>query len=189
MSDDPHAAARAMYEDYCARAATLARHRAYADAVVRATSNAGQTPVEPLATLGKGGGPLRCDVCEKPMILEGGEFHGVYADEAWRRNPQPGWVSWMKGGMVVQIESNRTLRVYHGYPGRSGCVLKADRARDQARAEFTARMADVPVSANLAAIRAYLKVAAPDQATDAVMSDVYKVLFVFDPGLGINTLV
>ena len=92
MTDD-HAAAKAMYQQYLARVGALQRLRRYADDVAKATAGAGQTPVEPLATMGKNGGPLLCDVCEKPMILEGGAFQGVYADEAWRRNPKKGWTS------------------------------------------------------------------------------------------------
>src|SRR5438477_12727377 len=116
---DKHAAAKAMYQDYLARSAVLERNRRYAADVAKATSGSGQTPVEPLATMGKGGGPLLCDVCRKPMILEGGGYQGVHADEAWRRNPNKGWRSWISGGMVVRIETNGTLRIYHGYPGRS----------------------------------------------------------------------
>src|SRR5215207_1373129 len=127
---DQHAAAKAMYQEYLARAAVLERNRRFADEVAKATSGAGQTPVEPLATMGKGGGPLLCDVCRKPMILEGGGFQGVYADEGWRRNPKRGWMSFISGGMVVRIETNGTLRIYHGYPGRSGCVKTADRTEE-----------------------------------------------------------
>ena len=81
--------------------------------------------------MGKGGGPLLCDVCRKPMILEGGGFQGVHADEAWRRNPKKGWTSWISGGMVVRIETNGTLRIFHSYPGRSGCVKTADKADEK----------------------------------------------------------
>jgi hypothetical protein len=181
---DQHATAKAMYQDYLARAVVLERLRRYADAVAKATSGAGQTPVEPLATMGKNGGPLLCDVCQKPMILEGGPFQGVYADEAWRRNPKKGWKSWISGGMVVRIETNGTLRIYHGYPGRSGCVQKADKAEDRDRAEFQANPPDV--SAKLKLLSAYFKAEMPDKASDAVLSDIYRVLFVYDPGLGLN---
>jgi hypothetical protein len=184
---DPHADAKLLYLDYLARLEVLERHRAYAKAVAKATgAGSGQTPVEPLATMGKDGGPLRCDVCRDPMILEGGRYQGVFADEAWRKNPQKGWTSWISGGMVVQIEGNGTLRVYHGYPGRSGCVTKADRADRAARAAFAKQANSADTSTKLAAVRAYLKAELPAQHNDAVMSDVYKVLFVFDPGLGIN---
>lgn len=183
-----HATAKALYQDYLARAANLERHRRYAADVASATAGAGQTPVEPLATMGKDGGPLLCDVCGKPMILEGGSYNGVFADEAWRRNPKKGWVSWISGGMVVRIESNGTLRIYHGYPGRSGCIKVADKADDKARAEFRARYDSAAVSANLDLLSAYFKAELPENDTDAVLSDIYKVLFTYDPGLGINSL-
>lgn len=184
---DEHAAARAIYQDYLARAAVLERCRRYAAEVSTATSGAGQTPVEPLATMGKGGGPLLCDVCRKPMILEGGRFHRVHADEAWRRNPQRGWTSWIYGGMVVRIETNGTLRIYHGYPGRSGCVLKADAADERDRAAFREQSSAADVSAKLKLLRAYFKAELPEKNTDAVLSDIYGVMFVYDPGLGINS--
>ena len=183
---DEHAAAKAMYRDYLARVAVLERQRRFAVEVERATSGSGQTPVEPLATMGKKGGPLLCDVCRKPMILEGGAFQGVYADEAWRRNPQKGWCSWISGGMVVRIETNGTLRIYHGYPGRSGCVQKADKADEKERAEFRERNDANEVSAKLKLLRMYFKAELPEKNSDAVLSDIYAVLFVYDPGLGVN---
>lgn len=187
MSDE-HATAKALYADFLARSAVLERHRRFADDVVRATPGAGQTPVEPLATMGRNGGPLLCDVCGKPMILEGGEYNGVPADEAWRRNPTKGWTSWILGGMVVRIESNGTLRIYHGYPGQSGCVESADRADEKDRAEFRERSNAADVSAKLKLLRGYFKAELPDKDTDAFLTEIYKVLFVYDPGLGINSL-
>ena len=186
MTDD-HAAAKAMYQEYLARAAVIERHRRFAEDVAKATSGSGQTPVEPLATMGKNGGPLLCDVCRKPMILEGGAFQGVYADAAWRQNPKKGWASWISGGMVVRIETNGTLRIYHGYPGRSGCVKVADKADDKDRAEFRERDNPAEVSAKLALLSAYFKAEMPENNNDAVKSDIYRVLFVYDPGLGINS--
>ena len=184
---DKHAEAKAIYAEYLKRAKVLERLRRYADDVAKATSGPGQTPVEPLATMGKNGGPLLCDVCKKPMILEGAPFHGVLADEGWRRNPRKGWASWISGGMVVRIETNGTLRIYHGYPGRSGCVQKADKAEEKERAEFKERNEAMNVSAKLGLLRAYFKAEMPDKNNDAVLSDIYKVLFVYDPGLGINS--
>jgi hypothetical protein len=184
---DPHAAAKAMYQDYLARAAVLERRRRLAADVMTATSADGQTPVEPLATMGRNGGPLLCDVCGKPMILEGAGFQGVFADEAWRRHPVKGWVSWISGGMVVRIETNGTLRIYHGYPGRSGCVVSADQADKQRRADFRARSSSDASMAKLDLISAYLKAELPDKDNDAVLTDIYKVLFDYDPGLGINS--
>jgi hypothetical protein len=187
MTDD-HAEAKAIYKDYLARMAALERHRAYASDVAKATSGSGQTPVEPLATMGKNGGPLLCDICNKPMILEGDVYNGMYADEAWRRNPRQGWESWISGGMVVRIETNGTLRVYHGYPGRSGCVLKADKADEKARASFRAHASTIDVPAKLDLLAAYFKAEMPENNTDAVLTDIYRVLYVYDPGLGVNSL-
>jgi hypothetical protein len=183
----PHAAAKAMYQDYLARSAILERCRRFADDVTRATSGSGQTPVEPLATMGHDGGPLLCDVCRKPMILEGGAYDGMYADEAWRRNPEKGWMSWISRGMVVRIESNGTLRIYHGYPGRSGCVRTADSADRKDRAEFRARSASDTSMAKLDLLSAYFKAELPENDSDHVLTDIYKVLFDYDPGLGINS--
>ena len=183
---DEHAAAKAIYQEYLARAAILDRHRRFADEVAKATAGSGQTPVEPLATMGKNGGPLLCDVCKKPMILEGGSFQGVYADEAWRRNPRKGWCSWISGGMVVLLESNGTLRVYHGYPGRSGCVKTADKNDERERTAFKENSNQQEVSDKLKLLRAYFKAELPDKNNDGVLSDIFKVLFVYDPGLGIN---
>lgn len=186
MTDD-HAAAKAMYQDYLARSVVLERHRRYAADVAKATSGSGQTPVCPLATMGKGGGPLQCDICGKPMILEGGAYQGVYADEAWRRSPKKGWTSWIAGGMVVRIETNGTLRIYHGYPGRSGCVQAADKADEKDRAAFRARSEAMDVSAKLELLSAYFKAELPENDSDAVLSEIYRVLFVYDPGLGVNS--
>ena len=183
---DPHAAAKAMYQDYLARSAVLERRRRLATDVMQATSASGQTPVEPLATMGKSGGPLLCDVCSKPMILEGGGYQGVFADEAWRRNPTKGWVSWISGGMVVRIETNGTLRIYHGYPGRSGCVQTADSADKKSRADFRARKSDTSME-KLDLISAYFKAELPGHDNDTVLTDIYRVLFDYDPGLGINS--
>jgi hypothetical protein len=45
---------------------------------------------------------------------------------------------------------------------------------------------DVP--AKLKLLRAYFAAELPEKNTDAVLSDIYSVLFVYDPGLGINAL-
>jgi hypothetical protein len=187
MSDE-HAKARAIYEDYLARSAVLERNRRFAAEVVRATSGNGQTPVQPLATMGKHGGPLLCDVCGTPMILEGGGFHGVTADRAWRQNPLEGWTSWIAGGMVVRIETNGTLRIFHGYPNRSGCVLKADKVDYQERAAYRRSFAKDAAMAKLDLLSAYFKAELPDKDNDGVLSDIYRVLFDYDPGLGINAI-
>ena len=55
MTDD-HATARAIYQEYLAHSAVLERYGRHAADAVKATSGPSQTPVEPLATMGKGGG-------------------------------------------------------------------------------------------------------------------------------------
>ena len=175
-----------MYDSFLARAAVLERRRDYAKDVVAATSGSGQTPVEPLATMGKNGGPLLCDECGKPMILEGAGFQGVYADEAWRRNAHRNWTSWISGGMVVRVESNGTLRVYHGYPKRSGCVVAADKTEAQNRADHRARKNDDAAMASLDLLSAYFKAELPDKNNDATLTAIYQVLFDYNPGLGCN---
>ena len=184
---DRHAVAKAMYQEYLARSAVLERLRPYAADVAKATSGAGQTPVQPLATMGKNGGPLICDVCGKPMILEGGGFQGVYADEGWRRNPKKGWLSYISQGLVVRIETNGTLRIYHGYPNRSGCVQLADKADKAARAEFRVRSSSDASMAQLDLLSAYFKAELPEKNNDAVLTAIYQVLFDYDPGLGVNS--
>src|SRR5262249_13686548 len=106
-----HTEAREIYQAYLKKIDELELHRAYAEQVANATAGRGQTPVRPLATLGTNGGPLLCDHCGKPIVLEGGRFHGVAADAAWERNPSDDWTSWILGGMVVEIRCNGTLRI------------------------------------------------------------------------------
>src|SRR5262245_58664166 len=109
-----HTEARETYQDYLKKTEELEVQAAYADQVAQATAGHGQTPVRPLATMGTNGGPLLCDHCGKPIVLEGGPFHGVTADVAWKKNPVANWASWILGGMVVEIQTNGTLRIYHG---------------------------------------------------------------------------
>ncbi len=169
---DDHTEAKRLYHDYLERAPVLKRCREYAAKVAAATEGSSMTPVEPLATMGPAGGPLLCDVCGKPQNLEGGGYNGVPADEAWRQNPRPGWESYVLGGVVILIETNGTLRVYHGYPGRSGCVLKADAASKDMR--------------RLDLLSAYFKAEMPQNDNDGVLGDIDRVLFSYDPGLGVN---
>jgi len=60
--------------------------------------------------------PNYSDVWWKADDFEGGAYQGVYADEAWRRNPKKGWMSYIPRGIVRGIETNGTLRIFHGYP-------------------------------------------------------------------------
>jgi hypothetical protein len=129
--------------------------------------------------MGGDGGPLLCDVCKKPMRLEGGGFQNVNADVAWQRSPKKGWVSYISGGMVVRIETNGTLRIYHGYPGRSGCIQTADRVSRKSphsREE---------VSALLDELSRYLRAEGLSD-DDNVLNDVFRTMLTYDPGLGVN---
>jgi hypothetical protein len=182
-----HAAARELYEAYLTRAAELEAHRAYADRVARATGGPGQTPVRPLATMGTGGGPLLCDRCGKPMLLEGEPYHGLTADAAWERNPAGDWRSWILGGMVVEIAVNGTLRIYHGYPGRRDrqCCNAARRADEEAQARFVSRKCPETFDRLLA----FLEDEFPDLSERErfrLLNEVVNTLFDYDPGIGVN---
>lgn len=182
-----HTEAREIYRAYLKKLEDLKPHQDYADQVARATGGPGQTPVCPLATMGTGGGPLLCDHCKKPIVLEGGQFHGVNADEAWARNPQDKWVSWILGGMVVEVQVNGTLRIYHGYPGRSNkycCNVASERDR-KAREKFEAN----PRPAKEKMLLAFLEDEFPDQPQAAhysLLSKIMDAVYSYDPGLGIN---
>lgn len=181
-----HTEARDLYRAYLRKNAELEVHRAYAERVARATSGPGQTPVRPLATMGTDGGPLLCDHCRKPIVLEGGPFHGVAADVAWGRNPSDGWNSWIKGGMVVEIQTNGTLRIYHGYPGQGkGCCNVASRKDAEAREEFESRR----VVKNPEPVLAFLEHEFPDVAAKArldLLNAILDAMYSYDPGIGIN---
>lgn len=120
-----HSEGRALYEEFVRVGPVLEAHRAYADRVAEALNSPSMTPVEPLATAGPGGGPLLCDVCGKPIPLEGGRYHKVPADVAWAANPVKGWKSFVSGGLVIRLLPNGTLRIYHGYPGHDGHCCEA----------------------------------------------------------------
>jgi hypothetical protein len=182
-----HTEARAIYEAYLQKTEELEAHRAYAERVARATGGPGQTPVRPLATMGTDGGPLLCDHCGKPILLEGGRFHGVAADVAWRQNPGGDWKSWILGGMVVEITLNGTLRIYHGYPGRNDkhCCNVARRNEEKAQAEFRSRK--TPETFHLLA--AFLQDEFPrmtDRERLDLLNDILNTVFSYDPGIGIN---
>lgn len=182
-----HREAREIYLAHLRKIEELKPHRAYAEAVVRATSGVGQTPVRPLATLGPGGGPLLCDHCRKPMVLEGGRFHGVPADVAWQQNPVEEWRSWILGGMVVEVMLNGTLRIYHGYPGHSGkqCCNIASKEDKKARENFvSARRPE-----HLPMILAFLEDQFPGMPREGrfnLLNQILDTVFWYDPGIGIN---
>lgn len=184
-----HTAARELYNRYLARLAELAPLREYAAAVCRATAGKGKTPVMPLATMGANGGPLLCDHCGKPMILEGGAFDRKYVDAAWKANPNrgPGWVSYISGGVVIEVTTNGTLRVYHGHVGNQSheCSAKGKAAEEAADAAFSGRI----TTEQLNALFAFASHEFPDMTERErcdVVNGVVNTLFSFDPGTGIN---
>lgn len=182
-----HSEARAVYEAYLKKVEELEVHRAYAERVAKATGGPGMTPVRPLATMGTGGGPLLCDHCRKPIVLEGDRYHGMNADAAWQRNPRDGWVSWILGGMVVEIAVNGTLRIYHGYPGQSSkhCCNAARRKEEKAEKAF--KSGKTPEKYNQ--LLAFLQDEFPDMAEKALWSllnEILNTMYGYDPGIGIN---
>ena len=184
---ESHAEARVIYRRYLQKVAALQVHREYAEQVSKATAGRGQTPVRPLATMGTGGGPLLCDQCGQPIVLEGGDCHGMSADEAWKLRARNRWTSWILGGMVVEIETNGTLRIYHGYPDRSAsdCCNVASRKDEQARAahDSSARTGKWPMI--LAFIEhEFLDLPTPSQTE--LLNDILDTVYEYDPGLGVN---
>ena len=182
-----HSRAREIYHAYLKKVEELDVHRAYAERVAEATAGRGQTPVRPLATMGTAGGPLRCDHCGKPIVLEGRPFHGVAADVAWAAGPQQDWASYILGGMVVEIQTNGTLRIYHGYPRRNAghCCNVASRRDREARDRFKSAMAaEVP-----GLIRAFLEDEFPDRTGEErrdLLQEIVQTMYAYDPGIGIN---
>ena len=182
-----HAEAREIYRAYLKKKEQLKVHQAYAERVARATSGPGQTPVWPLATMGTNGGPLLCDHCGKAIVLEGGRFHKVAADVAWKQNPVANWTSWILGGLVVEIQTNGTLRIYHGYPGRGNnhCCNVASRKDEQAQARFKSEKS--PEKYNL--LLAFLEHEFPDRTEKQrldLLNEILNTLYSYDPGIGVN---
>lgn len=175
---------REIYKSFRKKKEKLEIYKAYARRVGKATRGAGMTPVKPLATMGPNGGPLLCDICNKPMILEGGSFHKVYADVAWKRNPKNDWVSFISGGMVVEIQTNGTLRIYHGYIGRcdSHCCNIASKQDEEARSKHK-----IPKGSER--ILPFLEQEFPDktdQEREDLFNEIYDVMYKYDPGFGVN---
>ena len=181
-----HTEAREIYQAYLKKVEELEVYRAYAREVARATNGHGMTPVRPLATMGTNGGPLLCDQCGKPIVLEGGPYHGMGADAAWRKNPRDDWTSWILGGMIVEIQTNGTLRIYHGYPGRNNhCCNIASREDKKARENFGPTRGREKQKILLA----FLEHEFPDMSKDErwdLLNKILDTLYGYDPGLGVN---
>jgi hypothetical protein len=184
-----HSEAKKIYESYLKRSEELEAHRAYADRVVKASAGSGQTPVYPLATMGTDGGALLCDYCRKPIVLEGGQFHGMNADDAWAKhsNPTESWRSWILGGLVVELQVNGTLRIYHGYPGRKDkqcCNVVVE--RDKKAREDYEKSKPVP---NREMLLAFFEDEFPAMTKTeryAMFNKVVDIIYTYDPGYGVN---
>jgi hypothetical protein len=182
-----HTEAREIYQAYVKKIEELEAHRAYAERIADATAGHGQTPVRPLATMGPNGGPLLCDHCGKAIVLEGGRFHGVTADAAWKENPNDHWTSWILGGLVVEIHTNGTLRIYHGYPGYNDnqCCNVASREHGKARAKFDSGKGSEKKNLLLA----FIEHEFPDLTGEGrldLLSKILDTMYTYDPGIGIN---
>lgn len=189
-----HAQAREIYQAYLDRLEVMEQYQVYAKLVVDATGGSSQTPVKPLATMGSNSEALLCDLCGKPMILEGGGFQGVYVDQAWKSNGgKVNWRSYISGGMTLQLQTNGTLRVYHGYT-TSGCCRTATEADTKARAEFRAsengKLMETSDRLDLlfAFVRDELMVGFSEDDHWKMVNKIHKVMFGYDPGLGVNFL-
>jgi hypothetical protein len=178
--------AATLFTQYQAKLADLIRHQKYAHEVVMATDGKGMTPVKPLATMGTKGGALLCDHCGKPIILEGGAFNNVYADKAWEKRKDDKWVSYIKGGLVVEVVENGTLRIYHGYMGNNrDCCNVALTLRNEAESKHKT---EVPKD-TIPNLLKYLQQEYPTKTTSEqyqTINDVIKVMFGFDVGFGVN---
>lgn len=181
---DKHEKARAIYATYLQKKKDLEPQVEYAQRVVVATNSVGMTPVEPLATMGCNGGPLICDVCSKPIILEGGNFHGVYADAAWKRNPISGWKSYIKGGVVFEVQCNGTLRVYHGYSYGSpkDCCNVASKQQEEAERGYDRST----LLSHCKMITEFVREELPNLPLHETVNDILNTVFGYDPGLGVN---
>ncbi len=181
-----HSEAKAIYEKYLVKKAVLVANQEYAMRVAKATDGVSKTPVRPLATMGCNGGPLLCDYCLKPIVLESTPVYNVPADEAWARHPElhdKQWVSYIKGGLIVYIAENGTLRIYHGYSRANDCDAK-DMTR--IKAESDAWTTDFSKANSIWKFLDDEFQDKPHDEKNALLSDIMKVMFSYDPGIGVN---
>ena len=102
-------------------------------------------------------------------------------------NPSPDWTSWILGGLVVEIHTNGTLRIYHGYPGRNDnqCCNTASREYEKARATFESGKG----SANIKVLLAFIEQEFPDMTQEGrldLLNNILDAMYAYDPGIGIN---
>lgn len=181
-----HDEAKAIYAAYLKKIEELKPHQEYALKVAHATDGPSKTPVKPLATMGCNGGALLCDHCGKAIILESAPYYNVPADVAWASNPsrEQNWVSYIKGGLMIRIVDNGTLRIYHGYDGTPDhCCTVAKAQMDAAEAKHVRDMSKFSILLKYFEEEFPQK---PDDERQKLASHVFNVMFSFDPGIGVN---
>jgi hypothetical protein len=138
----------------------------------------------PLAIMGTNGGPILCDSCNKQIPLEGGQFQGVGAGNAWRATPDAknNWCSFISGGVTFMQESNGTLRVYHGY--ESGCLKKDPKEKE--RAAFVRKSMPFAIREKLDAFLEGEQGMLDKDQRKMLINAVISSLFNYDPGIGVN---
>src|SRR5262249_7212748 len=106
---------------------------------------------------------------------------------AWKQSPRDNWTSYVLGGMVVEIQVNGTLRIYHGYPGRDDnqCCNAAAREHKKAQAAFDSG----EWSAKAALLLAFLEHERTDLTSEQqleLLNEILDTTYSYDPGFGIN---
>lgn len=180
-----------LYDNYLAKKRLYEVHQRYAEQVAKATHGSGMTPVKPLATMGCNGGALLCDHCGKPMILEGGNFNRVPVDVAWAKQSPTlriNWVSWISGGMVVEIAPNGTLRIYHGHLGNHAneCSAKAAKQMEQEEQKANASETKRRMCKSVTEYVAYVFPELSQNERTTLVNDILNTMYNYDPGIGIN---
>ena len=174
-----------IYNKFLVKRENRKKHIKYGEFICDQLKGVGMTPVEPLATMGNNDGPLLCDVCNKPIVLEGGKFNNITADIGWRLNPVKGWKSWILGGLVVRLTINGTLRIYHGYPDREGhCCTIGMRGEEGNEKRFVSTKKE-----NINRFDEFLLKEMKMEDEKERMKELNELLvlmFDFDPGEGVN---
>jgi hypothetical protein len=185
---DKHEEARQIYQDYLNKIEEMKPQLEYSEHVIReVTKGRGMTPVMPLAIMGTGGGPILCDHCHKPIPLEGGNYHGVPANVAWKsvESPSPQWTSYILGGLVTFQHSNKTARFYHGYEGNpNSCYNLAMKELDAAEEAFNKTKMNTGQVSSL--LRKFLEEEIPEKDNGQLVMHITNTLYGYDPGIGIN---
>lgn len=174
--------ARELYAAFKVKKEELVKHQEYAQKVITATEGGGMTPVEPLATMGCNGGPLLCDHCKKPILLEGGAFNRMPADEAWaKQSPvnRINWKAYISGGLVVELQTNYTVRIYHGYPNVAAHCCEIALREDTAKRDAHKLVIDKQMVDDLLEVIQELD-------KYKILNEVLNLMFSYDPGFGVN---